>query len=302
MTSTDAWTARFEQYLLDERNRSEHTVRAYLGDLRNLREHLDAHGVDDWSEVRLPDLRTWLGALSDAGASKATLARRATTARTFFAWATRTGLVETDPALRLGSPKRSRTLPTVLRQAEAEELMDVAALAADDADPVHLRDRAVLELLYAGGLRIGELVALDVDDCDRERNVLRVLGKGRKERSVPFGAPAAAALDAWLVQGRPTVATAKSGPALFLGRRGGRLDPRTVRRSLERLLAHTGAAGDLSPHGLRHSAATHMLEGGADLRVVQEMLGHSTPATTQIYTHVSVERLRRSYSQAHPRA
>lgn len=300
--SQGSWEQAFEQHLRAERNRSDHTVRAYLGDLASLRRHLEESGIDDWSQVKLADLRSWLGALAEAGGAKSTLARRATSVRTFFRWAVRSGLLRSDPALRLATPKRSRSLPGVLRQSEAAELMHVAEVGADDAEPVHLRDLAVLELLYSSGLRVGELVALDVDDCDRERQVVRVIGKGNKERTVPYGLPAAEAIDRWLAAGRPPLATAASGPALFLGARGGRLDPRTVRRSLDRAQASTGFGPVISPHGLRHSAATHMLEGGADLRVVQEMLGHSTPATTQVYTHVSVERLRRSFSQAHPRA
>jgi integrase/recombinase XerC len=180
--------------------------------------------------------------------------------------------------------------------------MDVAAVAGDDEDPVHLRDRAALELLYASGIRVGELTALDVDDVDLGDRLVRVMGKGGKERTVPFGAPAAAAVRDWLERGRPLLATADSGPALLLGRRGRRADPRQVRSALHALLAHVDGAPDMGPHGLRHSAATHLLEGGADLRLVQELLGHASLATTQLYTHVSVERLKQSYRQAHPRA
>ncbi|WP_460466491.1 tyrosine recombinase XerC [Calidifontibacter terrae] len=298
----EQWLSQFERHLRAERNRSDHTVRAYLGDLNSLRRHLEENEIGDWSQVRLADLRSWLGVLAEAGGAKSTLARRATSVRTFFRWATRVGLLSADPALRLATPKRSRSLPGVLRQGEAAELMHVAEVGADDGQPVHLRDLAVLELLYSSGLRVGELVGLDVDDCDAERRVVRVLGKGNKERTVPYGVPAAAAIDRWLVLGRPRLVTSTSGPALFLGARGARLDPRTVRRSLDRAQTSTSFGSVISPHGLRHSAATHMLEGGADLRVVQEMLGHSTPATTQVYTHVSVERLRRSFRQAHPRA
>jgi integrase/recombinase XerC len=190
----------------------------------------------------------------------------------------------------------------VLKQSEAKGLMELAGVAADDDDPVHRRDRAVLELLYASGIRVGELVALDVDDLDLSGRVARVLGKGNKERTVPFGAPAAEALGDWLSRGRPALVTAESGPALFLGRRGRRLDQRQARTAVHDLLAHLPGGHDLGPHGLRHSAATHLLEGGADLRTVQELLGHASLATTQIYTHVSVERLRSAYRQAHPRA
>jgi integrase/recombinase XerC len=211
-------------------------------------------------------------------------------------------VIDADPSLRLAAPKTVKFLPGVLRQDEINAVLDVAAVAADDQDAVHLRDRAILELLYATGIRVGELVGLDVDDVDFGSNLCRVMGKGAKQRTVPFGVPAATALQGWLQLGRAQVVTSGSGPALFLGRRGGRVDPRQVRTAVHNVLQHVPDAPDMGPHGLRHSAATHLLEGGADLRVVQEMLGHSSLATTQIYTHVSVERLRRSYQQAHPRA
>jgi integrase/recombinase XerC len=229
------------------------------------------------------------------------LARRAAAARTFFKWAEHTGRMPVDPSLRLVAPRRTRSLPAVLKQAEAGELLDLAALRADDDDPIHRRDRAILELLYASGIRVGELVALDVDDVDDTQRTVRVMGKGGKERVVPFGLPAARAIDEWL-RVRGQLAQARSGPALFLGRRGGRVDARQVRTLVHELLSHLPDAPDLGPHGLRHSAATHLLEGGADLRMVQELLGHASLATTQIYTHVSVDRLRKSYQQAHPRA
>jgi len=217
-------------------------------------------------------------------------------------WATRTGVIDADPSLRLAAPKSVKSLPGVLRQDEISAVLEVAAVAADDQDAIHLRDRGMLELLYATGIRVGELVSLDVDDIDFGSNLVRVMGKGSKERTVPFGLPAATALQGWLQLGRGQVLTQQSGPALFLGRRGGRVDPRQVRTAVHQALRHVPDAPDMGPHGLRHSAATHLLEGGADLRAVQEMLGHASLATTQIYTHVSVERLRRSYQQAHPRA
>jgi integrase/recombinase XerC len=204
-----------------------------------------------------------------------------------------------DVGLRLVSPKAHRTLPDVLAPDQARAVVESAA-GADD--PVGLRDAVVLELLYASGIRVSELVGLDVDDVDRGRRLLRVLGKGRKERSVPYGAPAERALDHWLSRGRPALATPVSGPALLLGLRGRRLDPREARRTVHAAVARAPGAPDVGPHGLRHSAATHVLEGGADLRSVQELLGHASLATTQIYTHVTVERLRAVHAQAHPRA
>jgi integrase/recombinase XerC len=211
----------------------------------------------------------------------------------------RAGLTAEDVGLRLVSPKAQRTLPDVLAPDQARVVVESAAGAEE---PVGLRDAVVLELLYASGIRVSELVGLDVDDVDRGRRLLRVLGKGRKERSVPYGVPAERALDAWLTRGRPALATERSGPALLLGLRGGRLDAREVRRSVHAAVAAAPGAPDIGPHGLRHSAATHVLEGGADLRSVQELLGHASLATTQIYTHVTVERLRAVHAQAHPRA
>lgn len=293
----------FERHLRAERGRSEHTTRAYLGDVRSLLTFLaEDCGLTDLADLSLRDLRTWLASLADSGAARSTIARRSAAARTFLSWAARTGRIPSDPSLRLVAPKRQQHLPGVLKQSEAAALLDVAAVAADDQDPLHLRDRAALELLYASGIRVGELTALDIDDVDHDAGVVRVMGKGAKERTVPFGVPAREAMHAWLALGRPQVVTAESGPALFLGRRGRRVDPRQIRSAVHGLLAHVADAPDLAPHGLRHSAATHLLEGGADLRLVQEMLGHASLATTQIYTHVSVDRLKQSYRQAHPRA
>lgn len=289
-----------EDYLrhLDlELNRSPHTVRAYAGDLEALLSHAAARRATAPEDLDLVLLRSWLAAQQRAGVSRATLARRGSTARSFTAWAHRSGLLSRDSGALLAAPKGRRTLPDVLRPDEAARLV-----AVEGDEVVDLRDWAVLELLYATGVRVGELCGLDVDDVDQGRRIVRVLGKGRKQRSVPYGLPAQRALDAWLGRGRPSWVTPRSGAALLLGARGGRVDPRTVRTLVHRRLADVPGAPDLGPHGLRHSAATHLLEGGADLRSVQELLGHATLATTQIYTHVSVERLRTSYERAHPRA
>lgn len=292
----------FVRHLRSERGLSEHSVRAYLGDVTSLLGHLARMGRTRLADLDLLALRSWLAGQSSRGMARTTLARRAAAARAFTAWTTRQGLTPTDPGALLATPRTGRTLPGVLRRDEADALLDVASLAADDESPVGLRDLAALELLYASGIRVGELCGLDVDDVDRSRRVVRVLGKGAKERTVPVGQPALRAVDRWLADGRPALATPTSGPALFLGARGRRVDPRTVRRAVHALLAHVPGAPDLGPHGLRHSAATHLLEGGADLRSVQELLGHATLATTQIYTHVSVDRLKATYDQAHPRA
>jgi len=292
----------FTRHLIAERGHSAHTGRAYVSDVRNLLDFMARErGMVELDQVRLADLRAWLAELSRAGSARSTIGRRAAAARTFLRWAARTGRIEQDPSLRLVAPGRATTLPGVLRQSEASRLLDVAATAADDDDPIHIRNRAILELLYASGIRVGELVALDAEDLDLGSNLVRVMGKGSKERTVPFGIPARRALDVWLVA-RDRVANSTSGSALFLGRRGRRMGPRQVRDVVHLLLAHVVGAPDLGPHGLRHSAATHLLEGGADLRMVQELLGHASLATTQMYTHVSVERLRRSFDQAHPRA
>ena len=288
----------FVRHLELERSRSRHTVRAYASDVDSLLEHARRRGAVAPTDLDLAVLRSWLALSRTKGAARATLARRGSSARAFTAWATRAGLLPTDPGPLLATPKGRRPLPDVLRQDEAARLLE----QVDGDDPEDLRDRLALELLYASGVRVAELCGLDVDDVDRGRRLLRVVGKGDRERSVPYGAPAETALEAWLSRGRPRWVTSRSGPALLLGRRGGRVDVRAVRTLVHRRLGDVPGAPDLGPHGLRHSAATHLLEGGADLRSVQELLGHATLATTQIYTHVSVERLRTTYERAHPRA
>ena len=292
----------YERHLAAERDLSPHSVRAYVADVGGLLEHAARLGCTEAAQLDLRTLRSWLAKQQTLGRSRTTLARRATAARVFTGWLARTGRAATDPGASLGSPKGHRTLPPVLRVDEADGLIRAAAELADDGSPVGLRDVSMLELLYATGVRVGELVGLDVDDVDRDRFVVRVLGKGRKERSVPFGRPAARALDFWLRQGRPHLVVEGSGPALFLGARGRRIDQRTVRTMVHRRIAEVPGAPDIGPHGLRHTAATHLLEGGADLRSVQELLGHASLATTQLYTHVTTDRLRRAYQQAHPRA
>lgn len=292
----------YERHLTSERDLTPHTVRAYLGDIASLLEHASRLGLGEPAELDLRTLRSWLAKQQTLGQARTTLARRATAARVFTAWLARSGRAPTDVGASLGSPKAHKTLPSVLRVDEAEGLVKAAAELADDDSPVGIRDVAIIELLYASGIRVGELAALDIDDLDRERNVARVLGKGRKERMVPFGRPAAEAIDRWLRAGRPVLRAEGAGPALFLGARGRRIDQRAVRDVVHRRIADVPGAPDIGPHGLRHSAATHLLEGGADLRSVQELLGHASLATTQLYTHVTTDRLRRAYQQAHPRA
>ncbi|MEV6372250.1 tyrosine recombinase XerC [Micromonospora musae] len=354
----------FAEHLAGVRNRSAHTVRAYVTDVVSLLDHAARMGCADVSAVDLAVLRSWLARLRTTGAARSSLARRAASARVFSAWAHRSGRSPSDVGALLASPRAHRELPGVLRADQAVALVEApgrfvddtasqgrrppadGAAAADgsaatgtrtgrDADgatadateparagdtdlgsaddrtgggpvdgvdeAVLLRDRALLELLYATGVRVSEACGLNLTDVDHTRRVIRVLGKGGRERVVPYGAPAQRALDDWLRHGRPTLAARHSADALLLGARGGRLNPTTARRIV---CGYAEAAGlpRTSPHGLRHSAATHLLEGGADLRAVQELLGHSSLASTQIYTHVSVERLRSAYRQAHPRA
>lgn len=292
----------FIRYLSRERNRSIHTVRAYRGDLADFASFAAERGIADLTGVDLSGLRAWLGSLDQHGLSRATIARRAATVRNFLAWATREGYLQDNPALRLKAPRRQNGLPDVLSESQLQPLLASTLEAALEGDPAALRSRAVLELLYGSGIRVGELVGLDIDDLDHDRRTVRVLGKGNKERTVPYGVPAAHALNDWLTRGRRLWIGPDSGTALFLGPRGRRLDQRQARSIVERLLASVDGTGARGPHALRHTAATHLLDGGADLRAVQELLGHQSLATTQLYTHVSVDRLRRSYEQAHPRA
>jgi integrase/recombinase XerC len=299
----------FRRHLAAGRGLSAHTVRAYAADLHSMLGHASRCGIQTMTELDVGVLRAWLATQHGSGMSRATLARRAAAARAFTAFAHERGWLATDPGLLLGTAKVRRSLPDVLAVDQVRAVLDADPGVGTDgrgmdraAAAVALRDPAIMELLYATGIRVGELCGLDVDDVDDSHRTVRVLGKGAKERVVPFGVPAARAVDAWRRRGRPLVASSRSGSALFLGVRGGRLDPRTARRVVHARIAAAGSVPDTSPHGLRHSAATHLLEGGADLRSVQEMLGHASLATTQIYTHVSIERLVSAYRQAHPRA
>jgi integrase/recombinase XerC len=333
----------YQRHLALERGLSQHTVRAYVGDAVSLLGFLHrvnpvdsgappaenpsygaasaataSGGVHNGEAEQPPAavkpalagldlqcLRAWLAELRGAGASRTTVARRAAAARTFTAWARGQDMMDNDPGARLVAPRAHRTLPAVLKVDEVDEVLLASASGATEREPVALRDHAILELLYATGVRVSELCGLDVEDIEFGRRVARVVGKGDKERVVPFGVPAERAVRNWLDSGRPEIVrAARNGhnSALFLGIRGGRLDPRTVRRLVHDAIGSVPRVTDLGPHGLRHSTATHLLEGGADLRTVQELLGHATLATTQIYTHVTVERLKAVHDQAHPRA
>lgn len=293
--------AEYETYLRLERGRSEHTVRAYLADLTALLAFAAERGVAA-DRLDLATLRAWLGERAASGAARTTLARQASSARTYTAWAARRGHLDSDPGVRLKAPRAHRTLPTVLSSDDAGKALRNAASGAAEGDPIAVRDLAIAEMLYATGIRVSELCGLDLGSVDHGRRVLSVIGKGDKERTVPFGAPAAAALRRWLDEARPALVGERSGSSLFLGARGGRLDPRQARTVVHQVTGSVPGGREVAPHGLRHTAATHLLDGGADLRVVQELLGHSSLATTQLYTHVSVARLRAAHEQAHPRA
>jgi len=299
--------AEFSRHLSAERGLSRHTVRAYQGDIQSLLAYAWRHGIGSPSELDLATLRGWLAGQHESGAARATLARRGAAARAFSGYAARRGWLAADPGPQLGVPKARRVLPQVLRREEmdraladcADRALRESAAGQRTAAAIAMRDAAVLELLYATAIRVSELCELDAGGLDQGRRTVRVLGKGRKERVVPVGVPALRAMARWEDAGRPVLANERSGAAFFLGARGGRLDPRTARR-----IVHASLRGvqDVGPHAIRHTAATHLLEGGADLRSVQEILGHASPATTQIYTHVSAERLKAAYRQAHPRA
>lgn len=328
--SMAAALAMFGRHLAAERGLSPHTVRAYLGDISALLAFAAGDGCGQLADLDIFVLRGWLGSQHQAGQARASIARRAASARAFTAFAHRRGLLAADPGAQLGTPKVPRRLPDVLAQEQMAAVLAARPRAAGAghgsqqgglrhgadggalAGALELRDTAIIELLYATGIRVSELCGLDAGDLDTSRRTVRVLGKGSKERVVPVGIPAVRAVLAWLHDGRPVVlaaqhdgpgvAGAAPGAALFLGARAGRIDPRTVRRVVHGRIAAAGSAPDTGPHGLRHTAATHLLEGGADLRSVQEILGHASLATTQLYTHVSIDRLISVYRQAHPRA
>ncbi|CAB4786869.1 unannotated protein [freshwater metagenome] len=293
----------FERYLEAERNLSVHTIRAYLGDLDSFFEHLERLDVTDFATLELAHIRSWLANQQVKGGARTTLSRRATSIRLFTKWATKKGYLVKDVGVTLATPKGARTLPEVLTVADASLAMDaMAARVGEEEGPMSKRDAAMLEILYASGARVSELCGLDLEDIDYARSTIRVLGKGNKERTIPIGNPAMRALESWLKDGRDSLAGAKSERAVFLGARGKRIDQRTVRTMVYHALAALEGVEKMGPHALRHSAATHLLEGGADLRTVQEILGHASLATTQIYTHVSTERLQKAFKQAHPRA
>lgn len=296
---------RYTGYLHHARNQSPHTLRAYVSDVTDLLRYAHRHGVQQMDHLDTTTVRAWLATQVERGLARATVARRGASVRAFIRWASDQELTSLDVAERIITPKTPRTLPTVLTVDAASVLLNSARDAAHGAEPARkagaIRAWAMAELLYGAGIRVGELVTLDCDDVDLGDRVVRVMGKGAKERIVPFGKPAQEAVTAWLTHGRVAFVRPDSGSALFLGDRGLRWDQRRVRAVIHRLALAAGVP-DIAPHALRHSAATHLLAGGSDLRSVQEVLGHSSVATTQRYTHVDSERLRSVYAQAHPRA
>lgn len=299
--------AIFARHLRHEKARSEHTIRSYVGDLQELSEWMTAHGLKGLEDLDRETLRGWLAQRHQRGLARSSVSRGIASVHTFCRWAVDNGRLDHDPASSLNGPKKAQHLPEVVNAAALSDMLDGLADAAqqptedDQQAALAARDWALVELLYATGARISEVVNLDDTDIDRSAGIITVTGKGNKQRRVPYGERAGQALELWRRR-RDVVASEKSGDAVFLGARGGRIDARVARRTVAGALQTVPDTHASGPHSLRHSAATHLLDGGADLRSVQELLGHSTVATTQIYTHVSVERLKSAYTQAHPRA
>ncbi len=296
---------RYLEHLADDRGLSPHTLRAYRGDLGRFVDFLAADFLArrpqelEVGDVDALAVRSFVAAQARRGLGRRGQARSLAAVRGLFRFACREGVADANPAAAVRTPKQPSKLPRHLRPGEVENLLD----AAGGDRPLERRDRALLELLYASGLRVGELVSLDWGDLDLETRLLRVMGKGGKERMVPFGRPAARALERWR-ESWPEVRGTTGGEEepLFLNYRGGRLGQRSVRRIVDRRVEQAAVAAGVHPHTLRHTFATHLLEGGADLRTIQELLGHSSLATTQRYTHLEVERLLNVYRQSHPRA
>jgi integrase/recombinase XerC len=318
----------FARHLTVDRGFSEHTVRAYRGDLSELAEFVEARALAasdadadadaddrdrsavDVRELDLETLRDWLWQGSNAGLAKSSLSRHSASVRGFTRWLVATSETSVDAAARLKAPRPEQHLPRVLTRGQMTGIFEGLAARSEGGDPAALRDLAIVELLYATAMRVSELTGLRVGDLDRTRLTARVLGKGGKERVIPFGVPAARALDRYLSEARPLLRGTGTGTGtgagdpgiLFLNSRGTPLNARSVYQLVAGLLNELPGSGPSGPHALRHTAATHLLDGGADLRAVQEILGHASLSTTQIYTHVSAERLKQSYAAAHPRA
>lgn len=296
-SAIDAFTAHLEA----GKGYSPNTVKAYRTDLAELVTFLHGAKVTLSSEIQLEHLRDWLWQISGAGLAKSSLARKSAAVRAFTAWAFKQGLIDSDPGLRLRSPKLAKTLPKVVSKESIRVIFETLVGKAQPGNPEAIRDLLVVELLYATGARVSELAALNLEDIDYGRKIIRVTGKGNKQRMVPYGQPAADALDLWISNARREFASEASGSALLLTARGKRLGVRQIYGTVSSILEAT-PTGKAGPHSFRHSAATHLLDGGADLRAVQELLGHASLGTTQIYTHVSIDRLKAGYQNAHPRA
>ena len=298
--NTEKTIAEFEQQLASGRGFSVNTTKGYVSDIREFSDFLAQRG-GSIDAITLDDLRNWLFSLTQKGLAKSSLARKSASIRSFTAWLFTTGKAGSDPGLRLRTPKVGRSLPKVVSHESLATVFDLLSAKAVADNPLGLRDRAIVELLYATGARVSEIASLSTDDIDSSRQLLRVMGKGSKQRMVPYGQPAADALEQWMSVGRPQLLNEKSRNDLFLNSKGSRVGVRQIYSVVADLRAET-PGGSAGPHSLRHSAATHLLDGGADLRAVQELLGHASLGTTQIYTHVSIERLKSGYQNAHPRA
>lgn len=292
---------RYRTNLSAGRGYSEHTIKGYLTDLADLADFLEVQGLPAPSEIDLESLRAWLYTLSERGLAKSSLARKTAAVRSFTAWMFEQGELTSDPGLRLRTPKANKSLPKVATREAMAEIFDVLEASVLSGEPTAFRDLLVVELLYATGARVSEIAGLNLSDIDDNRRLIRVIGKGNKQRMIPYGLPAEAALKGWLEQGRPKLVSPKTSFELLINSQGKRLGTRQIYEVVAKALAGT-AIGSAGPHALRHTAATHLLDGGADLRAVQELLGHASLGTTQIYTHVSIERLKEGYKSAHPRA
>lgn len=293
--------AQYEEHLAMVRNLSDNSIRGYVGDLESFLAHMEKLNVQEFKDLTIEHIRSWLANLQTTGVARSTLTRRIVSIRAFTNWAATNGWLSSDLGANLAIPKAQRTLPEILNVDEAAQVLKALEVkAGEEVTAINLRDLAMLEVLYASGIRVSELCGLNLGDIDQSRNTLSVIGKGDRQRVVPVGIPAVKALQNYISNARGEFLNSKSADAVFLGTRGKRIDQRTVREVVYEAMKAVGAT--MGPHGLRHSAATHLLEGGADLRTVQEILGHASLATTQIYTHVSPERLQSAYKQAHPRA
>jgi integrase/recombinase XerC len=291
----------YTRYLIEVRNLSDNSIKAYLKDVDDLISYLEREKIEEFSQINLEILRRWLADMYKRGISNTTLSRRIVAIRSFTHFAFQNGWIESDYGAALDLPKPDKYLPEHLAQDETEKIFEkLSKELTENPTPTLIRDVAIMEILYATGIRISELCDLDISSIDRSRNLIQVIGKGNKQRAIPIGIPALKALDRWLDEARPTFQNENSGQAIFIGARGKRIDPRLAREVIYKITGEVGVK--VSPHSIRHTAATHLLDNGADLRDVQEILGHSSIATTQIYTHLSSEKLEKVYQQAHPHA